>query len=217
MEEEDNPQVNEQTHTLPIDSPVEEATLQIINEKGCSLNKQIDLRLGEPSFTFISPTLESSNLILARETITFENISTVPFIRSEWDFGDFTAPLSILNTVTSTRVGYSYPVSGAYNVTLRIYNEAGCFKEITQLVAVGKGYSIILPNVFSPNNDGINDLFRPLTTGLSTIRFSVYDQFGNLIYNEKHSRTRPYHVYRDRHKGLGWYKRPAVSLFYLYG
>ena len=184
VQEEDNPQVNEQTHTLLIESPVESARLQIVNELGCSLSKQVDLRLGEPNFTFTSASLESTHQILAREIITFDNVSTIPYLRSEWDFGDFSTPLSVLNTVTSTQVRYSYPVSGAYNVTLRIYNEAGCFKETTQQVAVGKGYSIILPNVFSPNNDGINDFFRPLISGLSTIRFSVYDQFGNLIYNE---------------------------------
>ena len=65
------------------------------------------------------------------------------------------------------------------------------FFETTKQVAVGKGYSIMVPNVFSPNNDGINDFFRPLTTGLSTIRFSVYDQNGNLIYNENISEPDP--------------------------
>ena len=212
---EDNPQVNEQTHTLLIDTPVENATLQIINEQGCSLTKDLDIRIGEPNFTFTTPTLESSNLILARENIIFENISTVPYVRSEWDFGDFTPPISVLYTVTTTQVNYSYPVSGSYNVTLRIYNEAGCFLETSQQVAVGKGYSIIVPNVFSPNNDGINDLFRPLTTGLSTIRFSVYDQNGNLIYNENISEPDP-----SMNTGImiqGWDGRNAPqSPFFIY-
>ena len=191
VQKENNTQVNEQTHTLLIDSPKETATLKIVNEQGCSLTKELNLSLGEPKFTFTSASLESSNLILARETIEFENISTDPYVKSEWDFGDFNPPVTVLNIVTSTQVNYSYPVSGAFNVTLRIYNQAGCYAETTQRVAVGKGYSIMLPNVFSPNNDTINDLFRPLTTGLSTIRFSVYDQNGNLIYNENISEPDP--------------------------
>ena len=100
-------------------------------------------------------------------------------------------------------------------MTLRIYNEAGCFLETSQRVAVGKGYSIIVPNVFSPNNDGINDLFRPLTSGLSTIRFSVYDQFGNLIYNENISEPDP-----SMNNGImiqGWDGRNAPqSPFFIY-
>ena len=191
VQEEENLQVNEQTHTLLIDSPKENATLMIINEQGCSLAQELDLGIGEPRFSFTSPTYESSQLILARENITFTNLSTDHYVRSEWDFGDLTSPLTLLNTATSTKVNYSYPISGTYNVTLRIYNHAGCFLETTKQVAVGKGYSIMVPNVFSPNNDGINDFFRPLTTGLSTIRFSVYDQNGNLIYNENISEPDP--------------------------
>ena len=80
---------------------------------------------------------------------------------------------------------------------------------------VGKGYSIIVPNVFSPNNDGINDLFRPLTTGLSTIRFSVYDQNGNLIYNENISEPDP-----SMNTGImiqGWDGRNAPkSTYFIY-
>ena len=180
-----NPQVNEQTHTLLIENPVENAVLKIVNAQGCVISKEINLSLGEPSFSFTSQSLETSNGILARETIEFENTSTSPYIRSEWLFGDFTAPVQISNVATASIVRYSYPVSGSYNVTLRLYNEIGCFKETSQMVSVGEGYSIILPNVFTPNNDGHNDLFRPLTTGLSKIDFSVYDNYGNLIYNEK--------------------------------
>lgn len=180
-----NPQFNEQTHTLLIENPVENAVLKVVNAQGCIISKEIDLTLGEPSFSFTSQSLEISNAILARETIEFENTSTSPYIRSEWLFGDFTPPVQVSNVVTASIIRYSYPVSGSYNVTLRLYNEIGCFKETSQMVSVVDGYSIILPNVFTPNNDGHNDIFRPLTTGLSKIDFSVYDNFGNLIYNEK--------------------------------
>ena len=181
---EDNPQVNEQTHTLLIHTPVENGLLRIVNEEGCSLTKPVNLQLGEPSFSYSSHSLEASNVILAREDILFENTSTNPYIRSEWMFGDFGPPLVVTNVVTSSEIRHSYPVSGAYNVTLRIYNEAGCFKETSQTISVGRGYSILIPNVFTPNNDSINDLFRPITSGLSKITFTIYDNLGNRIYTE---------------------------------
>ncbi|MDA8924151.1 gliding motility-associated C-terminal domain-containing protein [Flavobacteriaceae bacterium] len=184
IQEEDNPQVNEQTHTLLIHTPVENGTLRIVNEQGCFITKELNLQLGEPNFSFTSASFETTNVILAREEIQFENTSTDPYIRSEWLFGDFDSPLVVPNVASSTFVRHSYPVSGAYNVTLRIFNSTGCFKEITQTVSVGRGYSILLPNVFSPNNDSINDVFRPITTGLSKVTFSVYDNLGNLIYTE---------------------------------
>ena len=42
-----------------------------------------------------------------------------------------------------------------------------------------------LPNVFTPNNDCLNDFFRPLFTGFESLTFSVYDYNGNLIYTEE--------------------------------
>ncbi len=44
---------------------------------------------------------------------------------------------------------------------------------------------IIIPNAFSPNNDMINDTFRPVFKGMSTVRLVIYDTWGNLIYFEE--------------------------------
>ena len=181
---EDNPQVNAQTYTLLIPSPVENGKLQIVNEEGCSISKELNLQLGEPSFNYSSASFETTNVVLARERVVFENTTSGPYVKSEWYFSNFDDPVVIPNVATSTRVTHSYPVSGSYNVTLRIFNEIGCFKETSQSISIGRGYSILLPNVFSPNGDTINDLFRPITTGLSKITFTVYDNRGNLIYTE---------------------------------
>ena len=41
------------------------------------------------------------------------------------------------------------------------------------------------PNAFTPNNDGINDLFQVTGTGISLEGFElwIYDRWGNLIFN----------------------------------
>ncbi len=42
----------------------------------------------------------------------------------------------------------------------------------------------IIPNVFTPNNDGINDLFKPITYEcFSLLEFKIYNRWGQLIYN----------------------------------
>jgi hypothetical protein len=43
----------------------------------------------------------------------------------------------------------------------------------------------MIPNVFSPNGDNINDLYRPLFNGIKSIIFNIYDQSGNLMYTEE--------------------------------
>ena len=41
----------------------------------------------------------------------------------------------------------------------------------------------MLPTAFSPNNDGINDNFRPLFRGFTEIAMYIYDNWGNLVYD----------------------------------
>lgn len=44
-------------------------------------------------------------------------------------------------------------------------------------------YFIFVPNVFSPNNDGVNDLFKVQMYGLNILNFTIYDRFGTAVFN----------------------------------
>ncbi|MFN3916513.1 MAG: gliding motility-associated C-terminal domain-containing protein [Flavobacteriales bacterium] len=41
---------------------------------------------------------------------------------------------------------------------------------------------IEIPNVFSPNGDGINDVFKVSTTNVIDIQAYIYDRWGNIVY-----------------------------------
>lgn len=208
-------QINEQTYTLLIENPLEEGELEILNAEGCSIKHKINLALGTPDFSFTSPSLEATKNILIGEEIIFTNNSSNPYVKSEWLFGDFSAPLVQAHTATSSTVKYTYPTSGAYPVTLRIYNKNGCMEEATRVVSVGKGYNITLPNVFSPNNDGMNDHFRPLFSGFQEIEFSIFDPRGNQLYYETMKEPNPDHV--EGFELTGWDASNAnQALYYVY-
>ena len=57
-------------------------------------------------------------------------------------------------------------------------------EELTQTIKIGKGYSILTPNVFTPNGDEWNDTFRPVFNGLSEIVLRIYDAHGGLLHEE---------------------------------
>ena len=43
--------------------------------------------------------------------------------------------------------------------------------------------NIYVPRAFSPNNDGVNDLLKPILVGITTFHyFSIYNRWGNLIF-----------------------------------
>jgi len=170
-------------YLLNIDNPVEEATLEIYNAANCGLSREINIGNGTPLFDFNSTNFLQSGTFLAREDITFTDLSENEYDTFEFIFGDGTRS-ELLERNSPEPVIHEYAISGTYYVTLRIYNDLGCMEELTKTIKVGKGYSILVPNVFTPNGDIWNKTFRPVFNGLSEITLRIYDSQGGLLYEE---------------------------------
>ena len=60
----------------------------------------------------------------------------------------------------------------------------GCTDTSSVLVTVFKGSAIYVPNVFTPNNDGLNDVLKPYLIGIKSLSFfTVYDRWGKKIFS----------------------------------
>ena len=42
--------------------------------------------------------------------------------------------------------------------------------------------SVIIPNIFTPNNDGINDIFFVKSTGYNTLTCTIFNRYGDIVY-----------------------------------
>lgn len=68
--------------------------------------------------------------------------------------------------------------------SLQVSNDIGCTATDDVLIKVYKGPTYYIPNAFSPNGDGLNDVFTPIPVGIaSTEYFRVFDRFGQLIFS----------------------------------
>ncbi|HPF00841.1 MAG TPA: gliding motility-associated C-terminal domain-containing protein [Bacteroidales bacterium] len=78
------------------------------------------------------------------------------------------------------------PICNAEDTTvyiLTVTNEFGCTDTDTVIVRVdGDCGSIYVPNAFSPNGDGKNDVFGVMNRCLETLNLKVYNQWGNLVF-----------------------------------
>ena len=156
--------------------------LTITDDKGCaeSVSIQIDVPdVGSPDFSFESFALSQYSYISIEDPIQFNNLSTGNFTNVSWDFGDGSPTVNTVDAV------HTYDQVGTYTVVLTVEYDYGCVFQSTQVINVTKGYLLVTPNAFSPNEDGINDVLRPLFRGFTSIRMSIFDTWGVLVYFEE--------------------------------
>lgn len=83
---------------------------------------------------------------------------------------------------TTSSYCYTIPDTSDICVTLIVADTNGCADSATACVEVMGEAMISIPNVFTPNNDGSNDLFVVTWTGLTGLKCEIYDRWGVLIY-----------------------------------
>ncbi len=68
---------------------------------------------------------------------------------------------------------------------VRVSNNAGCFDTDSIRVHVYKVLpGFFVPNAFTPNGNGNNDIFRPIAIGMKSIDiFRVYNRWGQMLYS----------------------------------
>jgi gliding motility-associated-like protein len=113
--------------------------------------------------------------------VSFFNNSTsssgTSSITSIWNFGNgssFTSTTNIPGTTT-------YTAAGTYTVML-LAQKGSCMDTAYQMVKVDLPSKLEIPNVFTPNGDGSNDIFFLKAANLTEITALIFDRWGNKVY-----------------------------------
>ena len=74
-------------------------------------------------------------------------------------------------------------VTGNITYTVLATTPLGCTATDTIDIGAATTEALIVPNAFTPNNDGHNDLLRVIGYGIQSLKFfRVYDRWGRLVY-----------------------------------
>lgn len=115
-------------------------------------------------------------------TVVFANKSRAGVITNSvntvWSFGNGSTLTTTQPTVSPT---ITYNQAGTYTVTA-FSSRGSCISSTSKKIIVELPSALVVPNVFTPNGDNINDLFFLKANNLSQISIWIYDRWGHLVY-----------------------------------
>ena len=103
-----------------------------------------------------------------------------------WDFGD---PASgAQNQSNQSNPNHRYISPGQYTVSLTVTSEEGCTETLTKTdfidfqAKTGSGSGVFIPTAFTPNDDGINDVFLVRGESISKVTMYICNPWGELVF-----------------------------------
>ena len=103
----------------------------------------------------------------------------------EWNFGDPNS--GVFNFSNNTDPYHIYQEKGEYTVQQIVRNEYGCIDTAWSIAKLDNGPSFFTPDAFTPNGDGLNDVFIPQGTKFdeATFELYIYDRWGRIVFETK--------------------------------
>lgn len=159
-------------------------TLMAVNSGGCAgTSEPTTIVVHEPiKAAFTSDPAYPVELMLPGTLVNFSNETPLSTAWS-WDFGN-----GQFSSLENPEQYFSEP--GTYMVTLTVENELGCKSSVTNGPYVIKTPDLFIPNVFSPNDDGINDRFWVEYTGDQPFNINVFDRWGVQVFTTKNKQQK---------------------------
>ena len=123
--------------------------------------------------------ITTTDATLINLTNTSENASAI-----EW---------SISNQPELTSTNDIWAVSlpeevGFYQVVLNAFDEFGCADEYRAVIEIRDNFYVYIPNTFTPNSDGTNDVFIPqFSYKPEYYSLEIYNRWGQLIFESNDS------------------------------
>lgn len=158
------------------DANLFDVSIKVISDMGCSdsATKQFQIfHIPDADFNFNPRT---ASTLHPEVTFTNTTIDAIPIL---WDFDDGRD-----TTIENPIHVFSDP--GMYEVMLTVSDSNNCIDSVLQTIKVMYDFIIYLPNTFTPDGDGKNEVFTPKgfrMDKLESYQFIVYNRWGEIVFN----------------------------------
>jgi len=119
-------------------------------------------------FTPQNPSVLNNTIDLTNNSIN--NINNIWYLNT-----------NLIDTIIAPKITLP-AVIGNHEVCLIVQNNFGCYDTLCNDVYVLDESLFYIPNAFIPNNDGLNDIFKPIISNTSNYNFKIFNRWGKLIF-----------------------------------
>jgi gliding motility-associated-like protein len=156
-----------------------QATVTLISPDGCEITTVLD------SVTVFDDGLDADftatpMLVDQNDPVVFADQSTFigsPIVSWTWDINNDTTYTLNNNSDQTT----SFALSGPYTITLTVVDQQGCEDSYALVINV-KDPDLIIPNVITPNGDGVNDELVLSEQFFKTYQIQIFNRWGHMVY-----------------------------------
>jgi gliding motility-associated-like protein len=150
-----------------------------VNADGC------DSTLIKPQFIYVYPKpyagfIPSENAVSEDDPyVSFTDLSQGA-VSWFWDFGTGN-PIDVSDLQNPD---FTYPAVGTYTVWQFVKNDLNCSDSAKKRIIVKPLETLYFPNAFTPNGDGLNEVFIPFGNGTEPDDYEllIYDRWGELVF-----------------------------------
>ncbi|MFM9055790.1 MAG: PKD domain-containing protein, partial [Bacteroidota bacterium] len=162
------------TQASPVCTPGQSTvyTLTATDNNGCSNSVSVPVTVYDRPVAAFEFMPQAPSLLLP--DVQFSNAS-VGATSWYWDFGDG-------STSAGTNPVHAYDSAGTYTVWLLVSNDGGCLDSTKRVIEVKSDYAIWLPNAFTPNSDGRNEIYRSESFNILFEELLVFNRFGEVVF-----------------------------------
>ena len=168
---------NERNPVIGYAMAVNSGAYEIIKiANGCaSLATSIDITVNPTPISLFYALPEEVSIV--NPVVEFSSQATTGNdINYQWDFGDN-------NNSTDYSTTHLYGDTGTYTVKYTVTDAlTGCQSETEKTVIVTPYFRLYIPSAFTPNGDGLNDIFEIYGSAIEKYELNIFDRWGGKMY-----------------------------------
>ncbi|MFT7347610.1 MAG: gliding motility-associated-like protein, partial [Cryomorphaceae bacterium] len=156
-------------------------------EFGCELYDSLILDNPEPYLANFN--INPNPTTVKNPLISFQDVSRPgPIAKTLFLYGD---PAFAEDDSRLSQYRFPTDTAGEYLITLISESANGCIDTLSKVLVINDDLLWFIPNSFSPNGDGINDLWKPVGTTVDLTSYSckIYDRWGKVVFQSSDINT----------------------------